>query len=339
MYQQNNFNNQQYNEYMQNMMYNTQKRREQRKKIIIDGIIIGATIIASLVIQTAVSIWLKESEYYAVFQNSSVFQYAFNIVAVHICSMAIPFSIMALIMKDRFDGPVIPVKKLKGSTMASWIVIGTALCFVANIVTSALIKAFQKIGYELTQPEYNKPKTPFAFFIMFVSIAVVPAVFEEFAFRCCTLGVLKRWGKGFGVIAVSIIFGLSHGNPIQFIFAFLVGLILGYITVLTDSVIPAMFIHGINNTLTVIQEILGNFLSKTALNAVLAVLIYGTMIIAVIAAVYLIKNHEFFPKKSNKPKDPGELPFLEKLACLLPGLSIPIIILIFVTIQFINPAG
>lgn len=48
--------------------------------------------------------------------------------------------------------------------------------------------------------------------------------------RCCALGIVKKYGKAFGVVAVSIVFGLIHGNIIQFIFATLVGLILGYVT-------------------------------------------------------------------------------------------------------------
>lgn len=67
--------------------------------------------------------------------------------------------------------------------------------------------------------------------IALIGTAIVPAICEEFAMRCCCVQLLRKYGNGFAVLSISIVFGLLHGNVIQFVFAFLVGLILGYITV------------------------------------------------------------------------------------------------------------
>lgn len=73
--------------------------------------------------------------------------------------------------------------------------------------------------------------------------------------RCCCVQLLRKYGNGFAVLSISIVFGLLHGNVIQFVFAFLVGLILGYITVKTDSVVPAILVHALNNGMSVIVSI------------------------------------------------------------------------------------
>ncbi|MDE5995761.1 MAG: CPBP family intramembrane metalloprotease, partial [Eubacterium sp.] len=60
-------------------------------------------------------------------------------------------------------------------------------------------------------------------------------------------------------VAVSIVFGLMNGNLIQFVFATLVGLILGYVTVKTDSIVPAVLIHLLNNSMSVVTSIAEHF--------------------------------------------------------------------------------
>lgn len=70
------------------------------------------------------------------------------------------------------------------------------------------------------------------------------------------VGILRKYGKGFAVAAIAIIFGLVHGNIVQFIFASLIGVILGYVTVKTDNILPAIFIHAFNNGMSVLVNVL-----------------------------------------------------------------------------------
>lgn len=349
MYQNNNFTsfnnqynpqlNQQYNEYTRQMMYYTAKKRKQMESIIIDSFFIGGAIIAYLIIETIIVAVLQSTPYYTLYEKSPAFQYAFNMLAVHIISISIPFSVMALILKKRFVGPLIPVKKVKPAVFCAWVGVGMGVSIGASYLTNLIISLIKQGGYELTQPEYGSPNDPVSLFIMFVSIAVVPAIFEEYALRCCTLGALRGRGKGFAVVAVSIVFGLLHGNVIQFIFAFLVGLIAGYITVKTDNVIIAMLIHGFNNGLSAAQEIFNYLIGKKNAEYVLVGIVIAWIVIGIVSLIYLAVKHELVEPRKNKAADPGELSFGAKLACLLPGLGLPIIILIVLSTQFIKKIG
>lgn len=61
------------------------------------------------------------------------------------------------------------------------------------------------LGYELTQNEFGTSNDPLTCIVMVAATVFAPAIFEEFAFRCCALGALKKYGKGFAVFMVSII--------------------------------------------------------------------------------------------------------------------------------------
>ena len=331
--------NQQYAEYMRRQMYYKDKRRKQAESLIIDSFFIGGAIIMYLVVETILVVMLQHTPFYTIYENSPTFQYAFNMIAVHILSISVPFTVMAMILKKRFVGPLVPVKKVKPAVFWSWVGVGMGVSIGASYLTNVIITLIKQGGYELSQPEYGKAQDPVTLILMVFAIAIVPAIFEEYALRCCTLGVLRGRGKGFAVVAVSIVFGLLHGNVIQFIFAFLVGLIAGYITVKTDNVIIAMLIHGFNNGLSAVQDICNYAIGKKTTEYVLVAIVIAWIVIGIVSLIYLATRHELVEPRRNKQRDPGDLSFGVKLACLLPGLAVPIIILIVLSAQYIKKIG
>lgn len=86
-------------------------------------------------------------------------------------------------------------------------------------------------------------------------MALVPAVCEELAFRGFIFGGLVREkGKLRAVILTAIMFGISHGVLQQSIAASLMGIVLGWITLRTGSILPCILIHFTNNALSVSLE-------------------------------------------------------------------------------------
>ncbi len=311
-------------------------RRREKNELIINGIVIGSAILAFIIIQSVIVIVLHGSSIYSLYEESGIFQNASNVIIVHLLSLALPFSIMALILKSRFTGPLVPAKKIGAAKMSAWVCVGLGGAIGANFITSYIIKLVDILGYELTQPELKKPDSAFAVFISFIAIAVVPGIFEEYALRCCTLGVLKKYGKGFAVVAVSVVFGLIHGNVIQFIFAFIVGLVLGYITIVCDNVIPAMIIHACNNGFSVLNDALTYYSGVKIANYVTGGIMVAFIVLGIISLIYLAVKKEFLPKRELTEKKPYELSSGVKFLCLLPGLAIPFGLLIAMTSMYIK---
>ncbi len=326
-------------QYLQQMAHQAEVKRmrgKQRSGIIGLGFLLGATIIAYLIIQTVFVLILQGSSYYQTYLTSSTFQSCFNIVAVHMTSMLIPFTVMALILKKNWVGPLVPLEKVGKFKTCAWVALGMGCCMVANMLTNLLVEVCKKGGYELTQPEILDIDSPLACVALIVSTAVVPAIFEEYGFRCCALGIMRKYGNAFAVIATSVMFGLVHGNVIQFVFAFMLGLVFGYITIKTNSVLPAMLIHGLNNGISVVQDILKYTSGGKVSETVVSVIMYTWMALAVAALVYFIYKKEFKRTVPKQPKEEYELSLGAKLACLLPGLAIPFGILIFLTSQYVT---
>ncbi|OYP29883.1 ABC transporter permease subunit/CPBP intramembrane protease [Rhodopirellula sp. MGV] len=83
-------------------------------------------------------------------------------------------------------------------------------------------------------------------------MAVLPAFCEELAFRGFIFGGLVRErGKLRAVAITALMFGISHGVLQQSIAASLMGIVLGWITLRTGSILPCVLIHVTNNSLSV----------------------------------------------------------------------------------------
>lgn len=310
-------------------------KKAQRKEIIKAGLLLGAALIMYLLIQTVMVLMLTSFGMMDAYENSVAFQYGFNVIAVHLASMLIPFGIMALILKKNFISPFFPAQRVEKKQAFAWIGFGMGGCIAANLITSYIMTVSKNVfGYELKENGYDGPDSILSCVVLVVSTMIIPAVCEEIALRCCALGVLKKFGKGFSVFAVSIVFGLMHANAVQFIFAFLVGLILAYITIKTDNVVLAMIVHGLNNGISVLSDILEFSISEKTSETVSVVIFYAWAIIGVGCLIYLAVKGLL--KIQKQPKSVYDNSFFVKLLCLLPGLFIPLVSLISLTAQYIT---
>lgn len=62
------------------------------------------------------------------------------------------------------------------------------------------------------------------------------------------LNALHISQKTFAIVTTALLFSVVHLNPAQMPHAFIVGLLLGWLTVRTGSIVPAFLVHWINNS-------------------------------------------------------------------------------------------
>lgn len=126
-------------------------------------------------------------------------------------------------------------------------------------------------------------------FSMFLYASILAPIAEEVLFRGYVLRSLRPFGKRFAVFGSALLFGLFHGNLLQTPYAFLVGLILGYVTV-EYSIGWAIGIHMFNNL------VLADLLTRLTANwSEIAFGIFNTVLFGgffVASLVILIKNRE-----------------------------------------------
>lgn len=95
-----------------------------------------------------------------------------------------------------------------------------------------------------------------SFGVMFFFVAVAAPVFEELIFRKLLLQPLRRHGDWFAIIMTALMFGLYHGNFDQMPYAFVVGVLFALLAVNTNSVIPSMILHLLNNASVTLSQYL-----------------------------------------------------------------------------------
>ena len=84
----------------------------------------------------------------------------------------------------------------------------------------------------------------------FMKVAVIAPVVEELIFRGLILqGFRKNYNAFVAVFMSALLFALFHLNPWQFPATFILGLLLGWLVVRTNSIVLSIIGHSINNTL------------------------------------------------------------------------------------------
>ncbi len=86
--------------------------------------------------------------------------------------------------------------------------------------------------------------------ILFVQLAVIAPLFEEFWFRGVVMESLRPYGNGFAIFVSALLFGLTHANFQQFFYAFVLGICLGYIAQATQSIVTTTIMHAMFNSIS-----------------------------------------------------------------------------------------
>ena len=84
----------------------------------------------------------------------------------------------------------------------------------------------------------------------YVVVGLLAPLTEEMVFRGAVLKALLQWKQNpwVGIVISAVLFALIHMNPAQMPHAFLVGLLLGWMYYRTDSIVPGVVYHWVNNT-------------------------------------------------------------------------------------------
>lgn len=126
---------------------------------------------------------------------------------------------------------------------------GFAICLLANYPAAFVDKLLEYIGYSPIKQSSTASFDASAL-IYILSVCFLAPVFEEFVFRGVILKRLERYGSGFAIVGSSVFFGLAHLSVSSVIFAFIAGLVMGYLYVKTRNLWVPIAVHFANNALS-----------------------------------------------------------------------------------------
>lgn len=130
---------------------------------------------------------------------------------------------------------------------------------VAQVMASTMEQFFNTFGFSILE-SMEAASTIEDTVSMFLYAAVLAPIWEEILFRGFIMRSMERYGKKFAILTSAFMFGIFHGNIVQTPYAFMVGLVLGYVA-MEYSMLWAVLLHMLNNMvladmLTRLSEIL-----------------------------------------------------------------------------------
>lgn len=117
--------------------------------------------------------------------------------------------------------------------------------FVFNVGSSLLEKIFNLLGYTI-MADIESAATVSTTISMFIYAGFIGPIVEEILYRGIVLRSFEKYGKVFAIVTSALLFGIMHGNLPQGLFAFWVGLVLGYVAI-EYSIVWSIGLHIINN--------------------------------------------------------------------------------------------
>ena len=198
--------------------------------------------------------------------------------------------------------------------------------FSLGEVNAWFLETLGKIGY--AEQEVIVPSMDgFGFVCVLFTIAVLPAVFEELMCREFLLNGLKSFGTVFAVLVSGALFALYHQKPEQTIYQFCCGMAFALVAIKSNSVVPTMVSHFLNNAFILTVEKFGWQIINTPFLIGSAICLIGSLI------AYLLFN--FNPSKLIMG-DVGSLSLGALLAVISLSLNATYLILIAGAIYIIE---
>ena len=108
------------------------------------------------------------------------------------------------------------------------------------------LQFLERFGYTPTEVEIPS-LDGFGFIGVLITVAVLPAIMEEFVFRGIFLRETKEFSLLPRILICGALFALYHQNPAQTIYQFICGAAFALMAIKAGSVLPTMLSHFINN--------------------------------------------------------------------------------------------
>ncbi len=165
-----------------------------------------------------------------------------------------------------------------------------------NDLLSPLFKSYEEMTIRMVQQLIKAAESNIIIFL--IGVTIVPAICEEVLFRGFILsGLQAEHGKTKAVVFSGLLFGLLHFIPNQIVLMSLFGMLLGFLTLQTGSILVPMLLHFVNNVLAVtliLQPQLWNSMKATPL---IYLLILVSSIVLLGTSILLLK---FLAKRFNQ---------------------------------------
>jgi membrane protease YdiL (CAAX protease family) len=188
--------------------------------------------------------------------------------------------------KNTFTSDLTQVNhKIEVPKLGMLFVVAFGAQFVFGVISALVDAALAGTGgssTDMMQQSMEMLQTPSGL----VYIMLAGPIMEEIIFRGAVLNRLKVHGENFAIVISSLLFGMIHVYPMQAIFAFAVGIILGY-TATHYSIKWAMVLHILVNSFATFMDA---FIKSLGVQWIIFIAFFACAILIIVLYRRIIKD-------------------------------------------------
>ena len=184
-----------------------------------------------------------------IFQNSLGYQWLSGVLVP--LATALPF-VAYLAFRKEDPADYLKFEKVGFSGGLLCVLGGLAVTLLGNYPATFVSNFFGSFGYESTSSYVGGGESLQVVLLDIAITAVLVPFMEEFAFRGVVLSALRKYGIGFSIVASALIFGMAHMDFSTVVFAFVAGLVFGFLYAKTNNLWLPVIIHSLNNLIAVL---------------------------------------------------------------------------------------
>ncbi len=170
---------------------------------------------------------------------------------IQLAVLALPCIVYYLLKGRKLATPILFVSKTGPQLL---FVLFAAMFFISGML---LIKFFYFVGGGSVAPmvnyygDYPSSADGVSKIQVILSLIVIPAVCEELFFRGIVLSEYRCYGTANAVIVSALCFAMLHFSFESFFVYLFTGLLFGFVTAVSRSIIPSIALHLLSNTLSI----------------------------------------------------------------------------------------
>lgn len=315
--------------YYNNSLYENNLKFNEKRKLKTTSTCVGAALVLLSIIYEVLDYFrgglIRSFFGLSYFKNDAI-HYSIS-GTISILGMMLPAIFLIIILKEPVNN-LIAAKKVPVKNLIAMVFVGLSICMASNFLTMLLSNNLSYFGYQESTSTYKSESSVLGIIMNLAAVALTPALVEEFLFRGVILGSLRKFGDSLAVFLSALMFGLCHSNITQSPFAFILGLVFGYLTVYTNSILPSMLIHMLNNLYSTGLTIIYNNCNSTVYFIIYVSVTCLIVLAGVISFIYLIKNNHHFGTLEKANDD--VLSFKEKIKTVFSSLMLLFSALVFI---------
>ena len=226
-----------------------------------------------------------------------------SVLYLAICSTLSSLAILGVIIYQckikKQTLKVLSVNKFSPKSLIPTVLLCVGMFLGLGFVNIKFSEIMGKLGVNVSQPTI--PLNNIWQFLLFtITLAILPAIFEEVFFRGLLLNSLEGHGTITKVVTVGICFALYHCNLGQLVYQFIYGVAFCLLALYAKSTLPCIIAHFINNFVIILFEYLGIYIDL--FNPILIAIGIVALIGFIVFTYVLNQTKEKSSKQENQRK-------------------------------------